>query len=103
MSANGFRLYPVPMADNAIHTIITGPAVPLTLVVQVDGAHWVLRAFYHGTTMHEAMNPQLVAERYFSKGEVPLEATWRQLWLAVALAVDDLAGLAAGITRSDPS
>jgi hypothetical protein len=101
LSAKGFRLYHLPMADNAVHTIITGPAVPLTLTVQVDAGHWVLRAWYHGKTMADALNPQLVAERYFSKAQVPLEPTWRELWLHVALAVDELSTLSGGIVRTD--
>lgn len=101
MSAMGFRLYRVPMADNAAHTIVTGPAVPLTLTVQRDGGHWCLRAWYHGNTALEALNPQLVAERYFSKGQVPLTASWVELWKAVALAVDDLSTLSGGIARAD--
>jgi len=97
----GFRLYRVSMPDNAAHTIVTGPAVPLTLVVQRDGGHWCLRAYYHGNTVNEALNPALVAERYFSKAEVPLQTTWHSLWKAVALAVDDLSTLSNSITRVD--
>lgn len=99
MSGMGFRLYRVSMPDNAAHTIVTGPAVPLTLVVQRDGGHWCLRAYYHGNTIRETLNPTLVAERYFSKAEVPLQAAWVDLWKHVALAVDDLSTLSGGIAR----
>lgn len=101
MSANGFRLYPSPMADNPTRTIVEGPAVPLTLVVQRDGGHWVVRGFYHGHTMAEAVRPLLVAERYLSKARVPLETDWATLWREVALAIEDLAELANGIIRVD--
>jgi hypothetical protein len=89
------------MPDNTVHTIVTGPAVPLTLVVQRDEGRWVLRAFYHGNTIAEAMRPQLVAERYFSPDEIPSSSTWSTLWTEVALAVEDLATLSNGIVRID--
>jgi len=89
------------MADNSANTIVTGPAVPLTLVVQRDHGRWVLRAFYHGNTIVEALHPQLVAERWFSDVEVPQSPTWCTLWTEVALAVEDLATLSNGIVRVD--
>lgn len=101
MSGMGFRLYPWSMPDNAKHTIVTGPAVPLSMTIDRDGGHWCLRAWYHGTTMQQALNPQLVAERYFSKGQLPLTCSWVELWKAVALAVDDLSTLSGGIARAD--
>lgn len=89
------------MTDTAKHTLVTGPAVPLSITVNRDNGYWVLRAWYHGTTAAQALHPKLVGERVFSHDEVPYDATWRALWLSCAIAVNDLAELSGGIARGD--
>lgn len=79
------------MPDSNVDRLRRGPAVPLTLTVQRDSSYWVIRAFYHGNTIHEALHPVLVAERWLSANEAPPNATWHQLYTAVAIAMSDLA------------
>ena len=74
-----------------------GPAVPLTFTVEIDRHKWVIRGWYHGTTMVEALHPIMICERWLSGNEAPEDATWRQLYTQVAIAFEDLANIQ-GIT-----
>jgi hypothetical protein len=71
--------------------IAEGPAVPLNLAVLRSGGAWVVQAWYHGSTVYEALHPVLVAERRLPLETVPVNCTWETLWHAVALALLDLA------------
>lgn len=91
MSGKVSGVYATWMPDTLGKTLADGPAVPITLTVQRDAGHWVLRAWYHGNTIHEALHPVLLAERWLDHVQVPAHCRWVDLYRAVAIAIEDLA------------
>jgi len=79
------------MSSDAARRISEGPAVPLNLTVHRDSGRWHLQVWYHGTTVHEALHPVLVAERWMDPVKVPPQVPWHTLWFHVADALVDLA------------
>lgn len=89
------------MADINREEFVRGPAVPLSFTLSRDSGYWCVRAWYHGSTMLEALTPQMVAERYLDNQRVKPDASWRDVLRELALAVEDLAELTGGIVRTD--
>lgn len=89
------------MPDTKKDRLRRGPAVPITITVQLDRSHWCVRCWYHGNTMAEALNPTLIAERWLSGNEAPTDATWHQLYTQVAIAMQDLAEVNARIIHAE--
>ena len=79
------------MPDTTAKQLADGPAVPISLTVNRESSQWVVRAWYHGNSMDEALHPTLIAEYGIDPAAVPLNARWRDLYRAVAIALEDLA------------
>lgn len=91
LSAKASGAYHVRMADTLGKSLADGPAVPVTLTVSRDSGHWVLRVWYHGHTIMEALHPLMLAERWLDHVQVPVNARWVDVYRAVAIAIEDLA------------
>lgn len=79
------------MSDNIGEQLANGPAVPITLTIQRDSGHWVVRAWYHGHTIHDALHPILLGERWLDHERCPARLRWRDLYREVAIVVEELA------------
>ena len=102
MSAKGSGPYSVQMADTPLHRLTTGPAVPLSITIGRDGGAWHIQAWYHGRTIHEALHPVLVGERWLDPGKVPAGASWQLLYHHAAIALHDLADGRALVGETTP-
>lgn len=91
LSGKGSGAYHVPMSSDTARRVSEGPAVPLSLTVLRSSGAWVLQVWYHGSTVHEALHPVLVAENVLDPREVPTTTSWRTLWFNVAAKLVDLA------------
>lgn len=89
------------MPDDKLDLLRKGPAVPLTITIHRDAGHWCLRAWYHGNTIHDALHPVLVAERWLTHEQAPVNASWQVLYRAVAIAMEDLAAVDVTFIRAD--
>lgn len=101
LSAKASGAYCWRMADINREQFVKGPAVPLSFTLSRHEKCWVVRSWYHGASMAEALMPSLVAERYLDPARVPLECSWEVVLRELAIAIEDLGQLRNSIVRTD--